>query len=59
MKINIGSIDRVIRIIVGIGILGAGYYFKSWWALSGLVRSSPPSSGFVRPMSPLDSTPVA
>lgn len=37
MKTNVGSIDRVIRIIVGIGILGAGYYFKSWWALVGLV----------------------
>jgi len=37
MKTNIGPIDRVIRIIVGIGILGAGYYFKSWWALVGLV----------------------
>jgi len=37
MKTNIGSIDRVIRIIVGVGILGAGYYFKSWWALVGLV----------------------
>ncbi|MFY9923729.1 MAG: DUF2892 domain-containing protein [Opitutaceae bacterium] len=37
MKTNIGSIDRVIRIIVGIGILGAGYYFKSWWGLVGVV----------------------
>ena len=37
MKTNIGSIDRVIRIIVGVGILGAGYYFKSWWALVGMV----------------------
>jgi len=37
MKTNIGSIDRVIRIIVGIGILGAGYYYKSWWGLVGIV----------------------
>ena len=37
MKTNIGSIDRVIRIMVGVGILGAGYYFKSWWGLVGMV----------------------
>ncbi len=37
MKTNIGSIDRVIRIIVAVGILGAGYYFKSWWGLVGVV----------------------
>lgn len=37
MKINIGSIDRILRILVGLAILGAGYYFKSWWGLVGLV----------------------
>jgi hypothetical protein len=37
MKTNIGSIDRVTRIIVGVGILGAGYYFKSWWGLVGVI----------------------
>ena len=36
MKPNVGSIDRIIRIIAGIGILGAGYYFKNWWGLIGL-----------------------
>jgi hypothetical protein len=37
MKTNIGTIDRVIRIIVGVVILGAGYYYKSWWGLVGLL----------------------
>jgi hypothetical protein len=36
MTINIGSIDRVIRLIAGVAILAAGYYFKSWWGLIGL-----------------------
>lgn len=36
MKTNVGSIDRILRFIVGLGILGAGYYFKSWWGLVGL-----------------------
>lgn len=30
MKSNGGSIDRILRHIVGPGILGAGYYFQSW-----------------------------
>jgi hypothetical protein len=37
MKANIGSIDRTLRVILGLGILGAGYYFKSAWGLIGLV----------------------
>ncbi|HVT72444.1 MAG TPA: DUF2892 domain-containing protein [Lacunisphaera sp.] len=37
MKANIGSIDRVTRIIVGLGLLGAGWYFKSWWGLIGFL----------------------
>lgn len=37
MKANVGSIDRALRIIVGLVILGAGYYYQSWWGLVGLV----------------------
>jgi hypothetical protein len=37
MKTNVGFIDRVIRVIAGCAILGAGYYFKSWWGLVGIV----------------------
>ena len=37
MKTNVGFIDRVLRVIAGCAILGAGYYFKSWWGLVGLV----------------------
>jgi len=36
MKANVGGIDRIIRIIAGLAILGAGYYFKSWWGLIGI-----------------------
>jgi hypothetical protein len=35
MKKNVGQIDRVIRVVVGLAILGAGYYFKSWWGIVG------------------------
>ena len=35
MKTNVGSIDRIVRVIAGLAILGAGYYFKSWWGVIG------------------------
>ncbi len=37
MKHNVGSIDRGLRIVVGLAALGAGYYFHSWWGAVGLV----------------------
>lgn len=37
MKRNAGTADRIVRIIIGIAALGAGYYFQSWLGLIGLV----------------------
>lgn len=37
MKANVGGFDRVLRALVGLSLLGAGLYFKSWWGLVGLV----------------------
>lgn len=37
MKRNVGNIDRVIRIVIGLAILLAGFYFGSWWGAVGLV----------------------
>ncbi|MDZ7376401.1 MAG: DUF2892 domain-containing protein [candidate division KSB1 bacterium] len=37
MKKNVGSIDRVIRVILGLAIIGLGIGFKSWLGLIGLV----------------------
>lgn len=37
MTCNMGSTDRIIRGVVGIGVLGAGYYFQSLWGLVGLI----------------------
>ena len=36
MKPNVGNIDRIIRYVIGLALLGAGLYFKSWWGLVGL-----------------------
>ena len=37
MKCNVGKADRMVRVVVGLGVLAAGAYFKSWWGLLGLV----------------------
>lgn len=37
MKPNVGGFDRILRLCAGLAILGAGYYFKSWWGLIGLL----------------------
>jgi hypothetical protein len=37
MKPNVGSLDRILRLLAGLAILGAGIYFKSWLGLLGLV----------------------
>jgi hypothetical protein len=34
---NVGTLDRTFRILAGLAILGAGYYYKSWFGLIGLV----------------------
>jgi len=33
MKQNVGRIDQLIRIIIGIIIIACGIYFKSWWGI--------------------------
>ncbi|MGB7543343.1 MAG: DUF2892 domain-containing protein [Burkholderiales bacterium] len=40
MKINVGSIDRVIRVVVGLGILSLLFFLEGnarWFGLIGLV----------------------
>ncbi len=37
MKANMGSADRVIRVIAGLVIVGVGWDNHSWWALVGLL----------------------
>lgn len=37
MKKNMGLLDRRIRILLGLLIVSAGIYFKTWWGLVGVV----------------------
>lgn len=34
---NVGKVDRIVRIIVGVSIMGAGIYWQNGWGLIGLV----------------------
>jgi hypothetical protein len=46
MKCNIGKTDKIIRLIVGLLIIGIGFYFKSWWGAIGLLPLITVVTGF-------------
>ncbi len=37
MKQNVGGIERVIRIVLGLAIIGAGVMYANWWGAVGAV----------------------
>jgi sulfite exporter TauE/SafE len=37
MKCNVGKVDRTIRIIAGLAIIGVGVYYNNWWGAIGAV----------------------
>jgi len=37
MKCNVGPVDRLLRIVVGLVVAIIGVIFDSWWGLVGLV----------------------
>ena len=45
MKCNVGKTDKMFRIILGVVIILAGIYFKSWWGAVGVI---PIVTGFIR-----------
>ena len=46
VKTNIGSTDRLIRVLIGFGIIALGVIFKSWWGLLGLIPILTAVTGF-------------
>ncbi len=46
MKCNVGKMDRVIRIVAGLGIIGAGVLFQSWWGAVGVIPLATGALGF-------------
>lgn len=53
MKKNLGIIDRTIRILIGVGILGLGAANGSWFGLIGLVPLLTGALGFCPAYCPL------
>lgn len=37
MKQNVGRIDRIVRVVAGLAIVAAGFYYRSWWGFLGLI----------------------
>jgi len=37
MTCNVGSTDKIIRLILGAAIIGAGVYYNNWWGAIGIV----------------------
>ena len=37
MNRNVGGADRIARLVLGVAIIAAGLYFKSWWGVIGVV----------------------
>lgn len=37
MKNNVGGIDRILRIIVGLAVIGWGVYAQNWFGAIGLI----------------------
>jgi sulfite exporter TauE/SafE len=44
MKKNVGSIDRILRMVLGVLIIAWGVYAQNWWGLVGIV---PLMTGFL------------
>jgi len=36
-KCNVGTIDRIVRVVLGLVIIAMGFYFNSWWGAVGLI----------------------
>ena len=34
---NSGGIDRILRIVIGLAVVGWGFYAKNWWGAVGAV----------------------
>ena len=46
MTCNIGTTDRIIRLVIGVAIAALGFYFKSWWGLLAIIPLATAALGF-------------
>ncbi|MCG6872286.1 MAG: DUF2892 domain-containing protein [Gammaproteobacteria bacterium] len=46
---NVGKVDRIIRLVLGVALLAAGWVYQSWWGLAGLVPLGTAAIGWCPP----------
>ena len=49
MKKNVGTLDRAIRVILGLVIIGIGVLYESWWGAIGIVPLGSAAIGWCPP----------
>jgi hypothetical protein len=37
MKKNVGGIDRILRLVIGLVIMAVAVYYRAWWGVFGLI----------------------
>ena len=51
MQANVGSTDKLLRIVAGVAIIGAGVYYQNYWGAVGLVPLATALMGWCPPYS--------
>lgn len=46
MKRNVGEVDRVLRVVLGLAIGYAGYTYHGWWGWLGMIPIATAAIGF-------------
>lgn len=46
MLTNVGTIDRIIRLVIGVAVVVVGIVFHSWWGLLAVIPFATAAVGF-------------
>lgn len=46
MKCNVGRTDRIVRVIIGLAIIWAGFYYENWWGVIGIAPLASAAIGY-------------
>ena len=52
MKQNVGTVDKIVRILLAVIIAAIGWYYQSWWGLVAIVPLLTAFAGFCPAYSP-------
>lgn len=36
-KCNVGKVDRIVRVVLGLVLIALGFYFNTWWGAIGMI----------------------